>query len=139
MLIFNLIIFLISCKNTHKEIAINRINLSQKDTVLSYNIYKDDGDIECKKWSTKKHLNILNFVRNFKPIKPIEWNQCFGQYPCGIKGVLIINKKKYNYNLNSGGWMTLKHQNKIKYLGDKNKNDTIYFISVYYCDEDWGD
>ncbi len=109
-----------------------------KDSVLSYITYNRRTDKECENWKNEK-LDVLKFIREFKEVSVNEWHQCFGNFPCGIKGKLIVNKKEFEYNLNAGGWIQLKHKDSIKYFGSMNKKDTIFFRSIYYCNEEWGD
>lgn len=135
-------LFCITCKTEQQKVStVSNTSITvQKDTVLSYNLYNDLKDEYCEDWKEIKPLDILRIIRGFKEISSQEWHQCFGHFSCGGKGELIFNNQKFNYNLNSGGWLYLKGLNTEKYLGSMNKKDTLKgFISVYYCDEEWGD
>lgn len=122
------------------NVLFSETNIStQRDTILSYNVYSNSKDERCESWRSTKTLNILGFIKDFKELSVQEWHQCFGHFPCGIRGELIYGNERLRYNLNSGGWLYLKGKNYEKYLGSINKKDTLEtFISVYYCDEEWG-
>lgn len=139
-----------SCKNEkHKIEEADKKNFVNKesetpefplgnDSIISYTVYNNADDEPCKNWTVINKDQILGLLQDFVEFDSYEWNLCFGTFECGARGELVHNKTLYKYNLNAGGWISLSDKNGQKFLGSINKKDTLnYFISVYYCDEDW--
>lgn len=122
-----------------KLLSIKKQSIS-KDTIISYNFFfdKECNDEHIKKRENLYHDSIFKYIKRFKEIDSYTWGHCFGHFKCQGKGYLIYQNHGYEYEINAGGWIKLiSKNNKIKLLGSMDKKDTVNFISVYYCDEDW--
>lgn len=138
-------LILVSCKN-NSEKPVNDIdskiiekNKQVIDSLMSFNLYDTSKDSISKKWFIKKS-SILKHLKEFDTISNYDWHQCYGSYECGVKGKVIHRNKLFNYHLNAGGWIHLITANNTKeeiFLGARNPKDTINFLSIYFCDENW--
>ena len=124
---------LLSCANPVNKV-IRNIDPGAKDTLLSYRFRTDDS--LCTSWKIEKE-RILNLISAMQPINDSVRLQCYAYYDCQIQGVVRLSDTLYEYTINAGGWAVLTHEKQIKILG-AGKKDSLDFVSVYYCDEDWG-
>lgn len=110
----------------------------KKDTIFHYEFFCNENcsDILCKEWKAPHRDSILKFIDRFESIDSYTWNQCYGHFQYGVKGILRYENNIYNYHLNAGGWLVLSSGKITQFFGSMNKKDTINnFISVYYCDD----
>lgn len=65
------------------------------------------------------------------------WNECYGNWYCGVEGQLIFNSLEYTYYLDACGWIILT--NKIRdeqlYFGCRSINCWGNFPADSDCDE----
>ncbi len=104
--------------------------------ILSYTAYSNDE--ACKKWTPPNKNKILKYLKRLTPIDTYTWQHCYGHFACGVKGLLLYRDTIFKYEVNAGGWISLRTKDKEYLFGSMNPKDTIQnFISVYYCNEDW--
>ena len=126
---------LVSCENpANKSLASPFDNSIAKDTVLSYRMHVKDS--LCASWKIEKE-QILDLIAGLHPVNDSVRLQCYGDFACEIEGVLRLNDTLYKYTINAGGWVVLSHEKDFKILG-AGKKDSLYFVSTYYCNDDWG-
>lgn len=137
MLLILISILLITCKSEKSKNEKDVVQDTRQvilDSVLSYDLYINSE--ACVGWHKSK-INIINKIKEFEEISSYEWHQCYGSYECGVKGELIFSNLLYKYHLNAGGWLHLIGEKEEKFLGTKDKKDTLNFLSIYFCDEMW--
>ncbi len=109
---------------------------NSSNQILSYKTYSNDNI--CKTWNPTRKDSILKYLNSFTPIAPYTWQHCYGHFECGVKGKLLYRDTIFKYEVNAGGWISLRTKDTIYLFGSMNPKDTIQnFISVYYCDEEW--
>jgi len=112
----------------------NPIN-AQKDTVLTYQVFKTK-EKQCYTWEVPPKQSILLLLKMSDEISGREWNVCYGDWQCGVRGILIFKGQKYKYSLDACGWIILNRNNVQKYYGCRSQNCWQYYPSSSACDEE---
>lgn len=105
------------------------------DTVLTYVISKED-DPQCSKWDVPKKSEIIPILNQLKKITAQEWNECYGDWSCGVEGKLIFKNIEYHYRIDAGGWIILNSKESQEYYACK-EGQTCWksFPSECFCDK----
>lgn len=114
--------------------AKSSFNVSHFDSLLSYK--KTALDTVCKGWNLTD-TDVLKFIIQFDTISNYDWHHCYGSFDCQIEGKVLLKGKSYSYSLNAGGWIRLSHERQEVFLGSTSLSDSVYFVSVNFCDENW--
>lgn len=130
LLIFNS--FFTSCgSNGNTEESIGNT-----DKVLSYTVSKEN-DPQCSKWQVPKKSEIIPILSQLEKITAQEWNQCYGDWSCGVEGKLIFRNTEYNYRLDAGGWIILNSKDNQEYYACKEGQSCWEsFPSESFCDNE---
>lgn len=123
----------LSCNNIGKRKL--RAEQITTDTVLIFNIVKSKEQ-QCTDWQEPGKSDILPVLYSLKEVTGREWNDCYGDWTCGIEGELIYKGKKFYYRLDAGGWIILNDGEKQLYFVCKDDHCWKYFPSESFCDED---
>ena len=92
--------------------------------VISKNLYLNNADSLLTNWSIPQDKTILELMKSMDTISHYELNKCYSNFHCGIQGELIYEDVRYDYNLNSGGWLQLKNA-KAKAITQSQSNETF--------------
>jgi hypothetical protein len=123
----------LSCNNITKNNVGNDNVVA--DTLLTYKIVKSD-ESQCAEWKEPKKSEILSLLNSLQEVTSREWNDCYGDWTCGIEGELMYKKKKCYYRLDAGGWIILNDGNKQQYfVCKKGENCWSIFPSESFCDD----
>lgn len=129
-------VLIVACKNKVENSKIDNTDKLANRIVVSQSYVKANDSI-CISWEAPQSKEIFQYLSAFDKIEPYEWNQCYANLNCGIKGSLIYENEMFEFDLNAGGWIKLVDGNQREtYFGCKDNHNTR-FISTYYCDEDW--
>jgi hypothetical protein len=122
-----------SCNNT----ANGKLKNKEKsaDTVLTFKIVKSE-EVQCKEWKEPSKSEILLILYSLHEVTGRVWNDCYGDWTCGIEGELIFKGGKCYYRLDAGGWIILKNGDKQRYFVCKEKSCWKHFPSESFCDKD---
>lgn len=124
---------LISCiRKTTNSVQVELIR--SLDTLIIQNNYRNDS--LCWNWEIPNDNELVRYLNEFDTLSSYEWNHCHANYDCAIKGTLVINQEQYEFELNAGGWIHLIGKDEM-FLSTKNPEDTLSFVSIYYCENDW--
>ena len=102
----------------------NNYSLRISNRVISKNLYLNNVDSLLTNWSIPQDKTILELMKNMNTISHYELNKCYSNFHCGIQGELIYEDVRYDYNLNSGGWLQLKNA-KAKAITQSQSNETF--------------
>jgi hypothetical protein len=110
--------------NTAKVIA---------DTILTLRVVKNT-EPQCTEWKAPKKSEILSLLYSLYKVTGREWNDCYGDWSCGIEGELMFKNKKCYYRLDAGGWIILNDGENQQYFVCKDENCWKLFPSESFCD-----
>lgn len=105
------------------------------DTVLSMKTVKSK-ELQCVDWKEPEKADILRLLGALQEVSGREWNDCYGDWNCGLEGELIFKGKKCYYRLDAGGWIILNDGNEQRYFACKNDSCWKYFPSECFCDKE---
>lgn len=105
------------------------------DTVLTMKIVKSK-ELQCTEWKEPEKADILKLLYALQEVPGREWNDCYGDWTCGIEGELIYRDRKCYYRLDAGGWIILNDGDKQQYFVCKDDNCWKYFPSESFCDKE---
>ncbi len=83
---------------------------------------------KCNKWNlTKKEIELI--VKSRKSITKFDFSYFYDVLPCSYEGFVLINGKKYRYEINAGSFMKLDKGGYYYYFNCSNKLTQKYFIT----------
>lgn len=127
----------ISCNNSvnKKEVVSTQSQILQ-DSVITYEISKK-SEKQCAEWEVPKQENIIPILNGLKEITGSEWDDCYGDWMCGVEGDLIYRNEKYYYRLDAGGWVILSNETEQKYYACREGQKCWdIFPSESFCNEE---
>ncbi len=124
---------IISCNGTGNKKPITE--KATADTVLTFKIVKSKEQ-QCTDWQEPKKSDILPLLYSLQEVTGREWNDCYGDWTCGIEGELMYKGKKCYYRLDAGGWIILNDGEKQQYFVCKDDSCWKHFPSESWCDKD---
>jgi len=122
-----------SCNNTANENANKK--REQGDTVLTMRIVKSK-ELQCTEWKEPSKADILQLLYALQEVTGREWNDCYGDWTCGIEGKLMYKGKKCYYRLDAGGWIILNDGDNQQYFVCKDDSCWKFFPSESFCDKE---
>jgi hypothetical protein len=105
------------------------------DTVLIFKIVKSK-EKQCTDWQEPRRSDVLSLLYSLNEVTGREWNDCYGDWTCGIEGELIYKGKRSYFRLDAGGWIILNDGEKQQYFVCKEDSCWKYFPSESLCDDD---
>ncbi len=82
---------------------------------------------KCRGWSlTKTTIDLI--IRSRKKITKFDFSYFYDVLPCSYRGDVLIDDKKYHYEIDSGSFLILDKADKYYYYGCSNKQTKKYFI-----------
>ena len=110
----------------------------RKFTFLSLSNVNHDTTLECKKWKKLNAKEVSFIAERMDSTSNEDAYQSFNTYPCDIRGEVFFRAKKYRYELNAGGVLSLyTDSNTTTFCFVANDSSlTKYFISTVINMED---
>lgn len=115
-------------------VGFHNASFQEQPRVLELNLHI--GDEYCQDWDLSAD-QILYFLKSFDTLTSYDRNMCYGVFNCEVNGTILVENKIYQYSVNAGGWLRIKIGSEEKYLGSNSPKDSLFFISVNYCGENW--
>ncbi len=100
-------------------------------TLLGNRIERNSTDkdtIKCNHWSLTQK-DVLNIIKNSKPIDGTLWDLEFDVLSCSVYGTIIQNNIEYPFTTNSAAYSLVNSGDTTIIYGDYKKQDKKLFLS----------
>lgn len=84
----------------------------------------------CTNWTLTTN-EIQTIIKDSEIISGPDWHHLFGHLPCSIKGQLKQNGTTFDFQINSGSWMTIACGDSTIFLGSfKTENEHLFMSTA---------
>jgi hypothetical protein len=83
----------------------------------------------CTQWSLTK-ADIKRIILAKKKITKFDFQYFYDVLPCSYRGVVVINSKRYNFEINPGSFLVLERMNRFLYYDCSDKKVANYFLTT---------
>ena len=104
-----ILIFLVLNFSCNSQVKKGIKIVSRTNTICSKNSSSQKDFSKIKNWKINND-EILNIFKTSKKITPHILHYAYGNLPCEVKGVAVLNEKNINFTINSGGYFYLGNE-----------------------------